>query len=116
MNGTGMSAAYVSGAAALSKSAGVEDLKERLKNTADKLSCLDGKVSGGSKVNFYGAMNNIAAPEGYVEVDPEDDFDVNGYERTPEENWKLFSSLTTVQKETTIFEMKVVVSFSAIIY
>lgn len=98
MNGTSMAAAYVTGAAALIASdKEPTSIKEMLMNTSDKLSCLDGKVKNGNKINFYGAVNNIIASDEYVTITPEDDFDVNGYQRTPEEDWELFSSSKTVQ-------------------
>lgn len=97
MNGTSMSAAYVSAASALILSIDYQkNLKETLKNTADKLSCLDGKVDNANKVSFYGAVSGEVNNE-ILQVTPEDDFNVNGYKRTIKEDWELFNSLETIQ-------------------
>ena len=97
LNGTSMSAGYVSGAAALIASInGAEDLKETLKNTSDKLSCLEGKVDGGNKVSFTRAVNGLDDME-VITVNPADDYDVFGYQPTMEESWELFSSTPSVE-------------------
>lgn len=97
MSGTSMSAAYVTGAAALIMVTDYQkNLKETLKNASDRLSCLDGKVCSNNKLNFYGAVSG-KINNGVIEINSQDDYDVNGYERTTEENWELFSSLDNVQ-------------------
>jgi len=96
MNGTSMSAGYVSAAAALAASViETENLKETLKSTSDKLSCLEGKVGGGNKVSFSNAVNGISNVK-VITLTPEDDYDVFGYQPTPEESWELFSNTSNV--------------------
>jgi len=97
LNGTSMSAGYVSAAAALAASAnGTENLKETLKNTSDKLSCLEGKVNGGNKVSFINAVSGTNNTE-VIMVTPEDDYDVFGYQPTVEENWELFAGTVSAE-------------------
>ncbi len=98
MNGTSVSAAVVTGAAAAyAGQNGTENLKEKLKTSADKLSCLSNKVQDGNSLN----KENLLAGEAgqVVTVYPADDFDVLGYERTPAENWELFSQQDNIQVE-----------------
>ena len=97
-SGTSMSAAYVTAGAAMAESNGVQNIKETLLNTAVKLSNLKDKVNSQRKLSYSNLGNNIIS-DGIIEISPKDDFDVNGYQRTPEENWELFSSLKTVQVE-----------------
>lgn len=95
MTGTSMAAGFITGAAALARANGTENLKERLMNTADKLSCLANKTTSGNMVNFNNAVNNITGSS--LVITPAEDFDVLGYQRTPQENWELFSSLDNIQ-------------------
>ncbi len=96
INGTSVSAAVVTGAAAAyAGQNGTENLKEKLKTSADKLSCLSNKVQDGNSLNKENLLAGAAGQ--VVTVYPADDFDVLGYERTPAENWELFSSQETVQ-------------------
>lgn len=97
-SGTSMSAAYVTAGAAMAESNGVQNIKETLLNTAVKLSNLKDKVNNQRKLSYSNLGNNVISDE-IIEISPKDDFDVNGYQRTPEENWELFSSLKTVQVE-----------------
>lgn len=93
MDGTSMAAGYVSAAAALAAASGADvgELKGRLKETADKISCLYGKVSGGNKLSFSGAAYGLAK-EGVTEVTPEEDLD-EAYElMSPKEKMELFSA------------------------
>ena len=93
MDGTSMAAGYVSAAAALAAASGADvgELKGRLKETADKISCLDGKVSGGNKLSFSGAAYGLVK-EGVTEVTPEEDLD-EAYElMSPKEKMELFSA------------------------
>lgn len=54
LDGTSMAAGYVSAPAALAVSvSGTEGLKGRLMDTADRLSCLQGKIAQGNKVKFF---------------------------------------------------------------
>lgn len=98
MTGTSMSTAYVSGAAALAAVTGngTVELKKRITESADKLSCLDNKVKDGAKINFTALVNGETITE-KSSVVPEDDFDVFGYMRTALENWELYSSTQNVQ-------------------
>ncbi|MDD4688788.1 MAG: S8 family serine peptidase [Eubacteriales bacterium] len=100
MTGTSVSAAFVSGAAALVEAVSEEntDIREVLMNSSDKLTCLTGKAADGNKLNFWNAVN--ALPGTQTEAEPEDDFDVFGYQATPSENWDLFCSLDNVQVAT----------------
>lgn len=82
----------------MAESNGVQNIKETLLNTAVKLSNLKDKVNSQRKLSYSNLGNNIIS-DGIIEISPKDDFDVNGYQRTPEENWELFSSLKTVQVE-----------------
>ena len=86
MNGTSMSAAYVSATAALTDS---EDIKNVLISSADKLSCLQGKVTGGNYLSVDNLLNGT--PGQTLSVNPEDDFD-RWVEKTPEESWELFNA------------------------
>jgi len=94
MNGTSMAAAYVSAAAALSSET---NLKSALMTSADKLSCLDGKVETGNYLNIDNLLDGIQGQ--VLTVYPEDDFD-KWIENTPEDSWMLFNSSPTVQIET----------------
>lgn len=97
MDGTSMAAGYISGAAALVMATNKEtDLKKILKDSADKLSCLENKVCSGNKINFYDAVSGNTNKE-LVMVETEDDFDVLGLQATPEENWELFNTMANVQ-------------------
>ena len=96
MTGTSVSAAFVSGSAALAAELNNEDIKLQVLNTADKLYNLSDTVSSGRKLNPYNIVNNIVSNE-YIEIEYENDFDVHGYERTPAENWELFCSLDNIQ-------------------
>lgn len=90
MNGTSMSAAYVSAAASLVDG----DIKSALMTSADKLSCLSGKVTDGNYLNIENLMAGTTGQA--LTVTPEDDFD-RWYEKTPEESWELFTASPTVQ-------------------
>jgi alpha-tubulin suppressor-like RCC1 family protein len=106
MTGTSMSAAQVSGGAAVAASLleyegeGIltaEELRELLMNSADKLDNLSNKSVDGHRIN----IGNLLAGKAGVQLalSPEDDFDVHGVQRTEEENWLLFGSLKVVQVE-----------------
>ena len=94
MTGTSMSAGYVSGAAA-AVSAYEEltaaGLKTRLTSTADRLSNLQGKVKQGRRINLENALGNIVQTQ-ITQNEPEDDFDVHGYNPTQGELYELFSA------------------------
>lgn len=93
MDGTSMAAGYVSAAAAIAASSGVETdgLKGRLKETADRISCLDGKVSDGNKLSFSGAAYGVVK-EGVAEVAPKEDLDETYELMSPKEKLELFSA------------------------
>ncbi len=99
MSGTSMAAAYVSGVAmaVASRNANMTaaQLKTRLLTTAERFSNLQNKVSGGRHVHLDHALRNVAAT-GITQKDPADDFDVAGYDPTPEEQLQLFSSAEPV--------------------
>ena len=97
MTGTSMAAGQVSGAAATvlaycNKTAG--ELKETLVVSADILSNLQNKVIEGRRLNTENALAGTLGD--YLELDPLDDFDVLGYQRTPEESWALFSTVDII--------------------
>lgn len=92
LDGTSMAAGYVSAAAALAVSvSGTEGLKGRLMDTADRLSCLQGKIAQGNKVSFLGAASG-AVKEGITDVSPKEDFDETFELSSPREKWELFDS------------------------
>lgn len=97
-SGTSMSAAYVTAGAAMAESIGATNIKETLLDGSVRLSNLKGKVNDCRKLSYSNIVNNVISND-IIEVSPEDDFDFNGYQRTPEENWELFSSLEIVQIE-----------------
>lgn len=107
MDGTSMSAALVTGAAALAQSIGVDTLKETLKNTSDKLTCLKDSVIDGNKLSLYGAVTGVPAIKEEVNIIPDDDFEIKDYQKTSTESWELFSSLenkqVVVEGENTYF-------------
>lgn len=61
MTGTSVSVAFVSGAAALTVSAGttIQDAKQTLKLSANKVSTLCSKIDNGNVLNFFAATNGI---------------------------------------------------------
>ena len=83
----------MSAAAAIAASSGVETdgLKGRLKETADRISCLDGKVSDGNKLSFSGAAYGVVK-EGVAEVAPKEDLDETYELMSPKEKLELFSA------------------------
>ncbi|MCI9627485.1 MAG: S8 family serine peptidase [Clostridia bacterium] len=97
MNGTSVSAGFVTGAAAVYAEMyqDTSALKEDMKRSADKLSCLQRKVADGNYLNIENLLARTAGKS--IEIIPEDDFDVLGYERTPAENWELFNQSDTVK-------------------
>lgn len=96
MNGTSMAAAFITAGAAMAAELEVTDIKARIKDTADKLSNLESTVDEGNKISYYRLVNNLTE-DGYAVVEPADDFDVHGYQRTPQEDWELFCSLDNIQ-------------------
>ena len=94
--GTSVSAAYVSGAAAVVKSLAsgstptMGALKDRLLNSADMLFNLQNKVADGRRINIDNAISGTDGE--YLDISPENDFDVHGYQPTTSESWELFTS------------------------
>ena len=98
MSGTSVSCAYVSGvAAAVLSQEYMEpwELGARLIYTADRLSNLRNKVKDGRRINLSNALSG--QPGVTLTLNPADDYDVHGRQRTDEENWRLFSSSVTMQ-------------------
>lgn len=96
LDGSSMAAGYVSAAAALAFKDFKEDgLKERLKSTSDRLSCLDGKVEQGNKVSFSGAVYGCVKDE-VVTVTPEEEFNESYDAMSLNEQWELFASKNNV--------------------
>lgn len=99
MSGTSVSAAMVSSAAARyiqrNDRKNGSAVKESLKRSADKVSCLTGKVESGNCLNIESLLADMEGKT--LSVEPEEDFDVLGYERSPAENWTLFTAEDNVQ-------------------
>lgn len=92
MNGTSMSAAYVTAGAALAiERCEADQIKDYLKNTSKHLSCLQGKVADGNMLDIDNVVNGIA-DSSITEVFPEEDFAVDEPEKSSEEMWKLFEN------------------------
>lgn len=94
MSGTSQAAAQVSAGAAIAQARGL-DAKSAVLSRADRLSHLENKVTDGKSLNIENIINDIVSEEAQT-VEYEDDFDVHGYQPTPEESWELFSSTKTV--------------------
>jgi len=94
-SGTSMSAAQVSGVAAavlsVQNDLDVAGLKQRLVNTADRLSNLQNKVIDGRQINLGNAVLGVERTE-VTENNPKDDFDVDGYHPTQNELYELYSA------------------------
>ena len=99
MSGTSVSAAVVTGAAAQFAAVyGTDQLKVSLTYSADKISCLEGKVKGAAALNV---QHLLAAEEGEQRiVQPEDDFDVLAPTLSTEESWSLFQRGDNIQVAT----------------
>lgn len=65
MNGTSMSAAYVTGVAAEIYSESAATTKNRLISSCDMVSTLTDKVNQGRRINYYNAVNGIIVTEIY---------------------------------------------------
>lgn len=65
MNGTSMSAAYVTGAAAGIYSESAAATKNRLLSSCDMVSTLTDKIDQGRRINYYNAVNGIIVTEMY---------------------------------------------------
>lgn len=92
MNGTSMSAAYVTAGAVLAmERCEADQIKDYLKNTSKHLSCLQGKVADGNMLDIDNVVNGIA-DSSITEVFPEEDFAVDEPEKSSEEMWELFEN------------------------
>jgi len=93
LSGTSQAAASVTGIAAAAASlAGVEGaaaLREQLLRTADRLDCLENKVSGGRRASLANAVSGAAGAA--LSLDHKDDFDVHGYQPTQGELYELYA-------------------------
>lgn len=94
LTGTSVSAGFVSGAL-ISVYTDSQETIERLYSTSDKLMNLQGKVEGGRRLNIENLISNTASNE-IIDINPVEDFDQEGYTRTPAQSWDLFSSLDNV--------------------
>ncbi len=94
LTGTSISAAFVSGASAAVYTNNAETI-ERLYTTADKLSNLQNYVDNGRRLNYEALLSNTVSTD-IIDVNPEEDFNVEGYSRTPEASWELFGALDNI--------------------
>ena len=94
LSGTSMSAGYVSGALA-SIYTDAEESVARLYNTSDKLLNLQNAVTDGRRLNLSNLLNNISSNE-VIDVNPAEDFNTEGYNRTPAQSWELFTALDNI--------------------
>lgn len=100
MSGTSMSAAYVSAAAALTASVtGTEELKAALMNGADHLSCLNGKIANGNRLNVINAVKRFDQTEETMVEEKEDEGSYLG-SLSDKERWELFSAVDNVKIES----------------
>ena len=98
-SGTSMAAGFVSAAAALVLSyedMGAPELKERIVATGDMYAHLAGKVIGGRSLNAGNVLSGEEVSR-MEHIDHAPDYDVHGYDRTEEDEWRLFSSASIVQ-------------------
>ncbi|MDR1157072.1 MAG: S8 family serine peptidase [Oscillospiraceae bacterium] len=104
MTGTSMAAGVVTGAAAavLSLTApdsgadyDAETLRRQLLATADRLENLQNKVKEGRRLNLEQALQGETNDE-ILMLNPEDDFDVHGYQPTPSEQFELYTGAGAV--------------------
>ena len=94
LTGTSMAAAYVTAVAAIvgaNEEQSAYELRDRLIYTGDKLSNLQNKVNQGRRVNLENAIDDIVQTN-ITQNDPEDDFDVHGYQPTESELFELYNS------------------------
>lgn len=91
MSGTSMAAGYVTAAAAIAG----DSAREKILDSADRLSNLSQKVAGSRALNLDNLFTGTSGSD--RNISPADDFDVHGYQRTPQEDWELFCSLDTIQ-------------------
>ena len=98
MSGTSQAAAQVSAGAAVAAGLGISDVKTAVLDCSDKLEHLLPKVAAGRSLNIQNIVNGTIS-DALQQISCEDDFDVLGYQPTPQESWELFSSTKAVQVE-----------------
>lgn len=98
LSGTSISAGYVSGALASVYTTG-EETANRMFSSADKLLNLQETVTDGRRLNLENLLNNVSITE-VTDINPTEDFNTEGYTRTPEASWELFSELDNVSVKT----------------
>ena len=100
LSGTSMSAAYITGIAAvlLSQSPDMTpaELREQILSSADRLSNLQITVNYGRRANMANALAGISGS--VLTLTPADDFNVHGYQPTREELWELFAAAGSVKQ------------------
>ena len=98
LSGTSMSTAYVTGIAAvlLSQSPDMtpSELRERILSSADRLSNLQTTVNYGRRANMANTLAGVVGSS--LSLEPDDDFNVHGYQPTREEIWELFAAAGSV--------------------
>lgn len=94
LTGTSISAGFVSGAMA-NVYTGAEETIGRLYSTSDKLLNLQSYVENGRRLNLDNLLSNTETNE-ITDVNPEEDFNSEGYSRTPEDSWELFGALDNI--------------------
>lgn len=97
LTGTSISAGFVSGALAAVYTNNNETIA-RLYDTSDKLLNLQDYVEGGRRLDLDNLISNIKSDE-IIDVSPSEDFNTEGYSRTPAQSWELFSSLDNIAVE-----------------
>ena len=94
LSGTSQAAAQVSAVAGAvlneNPELAIVELKARLIATADRLNNLQNKVVEGRRVSRENALANTITA-GILTVNPDDDFDVFGWDSNPRDGWELFS-------------------------
>ncbi len=99
MNGTSMSAGFVSGTASatasLNPALDTAALRERLLSCSDRLENLQDKVIDGRRLNLSSVLAGSPQNE-ILDVYPEDDFDPTGYNPSESELLELYSNGTQV--------------------
>ena len=99
MTGTSMATAQVTGAAAVIQEDPAvtnREVRQRLFDSADRLDNLTNKANSGRRLNLENAI--VGAPGEYLSLNPEEDFDVFGYDPSDSELLKLYSSAGGVTK------------------
>ncbi len=100
-----MAAAFISGEAALLISSlancEISDIKERIINSADRLSTLEGKTDQGRKINCSNALNEIY-PDEVIEILGEYVTGGNGTSSSSEEDYSLYAAAAATGQFTSV--------------